>query len=278
MINNLCSQLSYSSSFSEIKVTVENHLLWITLNRPDFSNAFSIQMMDELLPVLKKANFDDQIRVIIIQGEGKAFCAGGDVKDMENKAGMFAGEANELRENYMQGIQQIPLTMHSLQKPVIALVNGAAIGAGCDFACMCDIRIGTPQAKFAETFSKLSLVPGDGGTYFLSRVVGFAKASEMFFTGDLIGADEALRIGLLNHIYPEHDFQNKVRELATKIAGNAPVAIKMTKRALIHAQENSLQSHLDLLSAYQGISQRTNDHFEGLKALKNKTHADFKGL
>jgi enoyl-CoA hydratase/carnithine racemase len=216
--------------------------------------------------------------VIIIKAEGKAFCAGGDVKDMESKAGMFAGEPNELRENYMQGIQQIPLTMHGLQKPVIALVNGAAIGAGCDFACMCDIRVGTPKAKFAETFSKLSLVPGDGGTFFLSRVVGFAKASEMFFTGDMVNADDALKIGLLNHIFSEEEVELKVRDLANKIANNAPVAIRLTKRALIHAQENSLHAHLDLLAAYQGISQRTNDHFEGLKALKNKSTADFKGF
>ncbi|MFZ4715146.1 MAG: enoyl-CoA hydratase-related protein [Bacteriovoracaceae bacterium] len=277
MIQNTSSRLSYEHSFSEIKVSLEGHLLWVTLNRPEFSNAFSITMMDELLPVLKKANFDDQVRVIIIQGAGKAFCAGGDIKDMENKAGMFAGEPNELRENYMQGIQQIPLTMNSLQKPVIALVQGAAVGAGCDFACMCDIRIGTSKAKFAETFSKLSLVPGDGGTFFLSRVVGFAKACEMFFTGDVIEAEEAQRIGLLNFIVNEVEAVEKVKAFATKIAMNAPIAVKMTKRALIHAQENSLQAHLDLLAAFQGISQRTTDHHLGLEALKNKTTAQFQG-
>lgn len=277
MLKNLNSSLSYQHIFKEIKVQQEGNLLWITLNRPEFSNAFSIQMMDELLPVLKKANFDDEIRVIIITGEGKAFCAGGDVKDMENKSGMFAGEPNELRENYMQGIQQIPLTMHALQKPVIALINGAAVGAGCDFACMADIRIGTTRAKFAETFSKLSLVPGDGGTFFLSRVVGYAKACEMFFTADTIDAEEAKKIGLLNYVVDEEKGKEKAKEVALKIAANAPVAIKMTKRALIHAQDSSLSAHLDLLAAFQGISQRTQDHFEGLKSLKNKTQSEFKG-
>lgn len=269
--------MSYQNKFPDLLVEKENSLLWITLNRPDFSNAFSTEMIHSLTGVLKLANFDDEIRVIIITGAGKAFCAGGDIKDMESKAGMFAGDSNKLRELYMNGIQQIPLTMNQMQKPIIAMVNGAAIGAGCDFSCMCDIRVASSRAKFGETFSKLSLVPGDGGTFFLQRVVGLPKAMEMFFTGDIYSSEEAYNIGLANFIVEESELKNKTKELALKIASNAPVAIKMTKKALYHASTSSLEAHLDLLAAFQGISQRTSDHFEGIAAFREKRNPTFTG-
>lgn len=278
MLNHFNSKLSYETSFKQLVVEFENNLLWIYLNRPENSNAFSLQMIDELTSVLKKANYDQDVRVIIISGMGKAFCAGGDIKEMEEKNGMFAGEPYELRENYSQGIQEIPRLMNKMQKPIIAMVNGAAVGAGCGFACMADIRIASTNAKFAETFSKLALVPGDGGTYFLQRVVGFSKACEMFFTGELYNAEEALKFGLVNIMTTPEELKEKTRAFALKIAQNAPTALALTKRSLIQAYDSTnLENILDSLAAYQGITQRTQDHYEGLKAFHEKRKPNFEG-
>ncbi len=142
-------------------VKKDGPLLWVTLNRPQHSNAFSDEMITELCRLLREADFDVDVRVIILTGAGKTFCAGGDVKAMEERTGMFSGGNEELRRRYMKGIQQIPLTIEALQTPLVAMVNGAAIGAGCDLACMCDIRVGCEQSRFGETFAKLALVPGD---------------------------------------------------------------------------------------------------------------------
>ena len=141
----------------EIECKQEEQTLWITLNRPENSNAFTSLMIEELVSTLYQADEDNSVRSIVITGKGKHFCAGGDVKDMQNKKGMFAGESNELRERYKRGIQKIPLCMNSLSTPVIAMVNGAAIGAGLDLACMCDLRIAADKAIFGETFAKLAI-------------------------------------------------------------------------------------------------------------------------
>lgn len=263
-------------NFKQLKLELKDHSLWITLNRPKNSNALSIDMIDELVSTLYKADSDNNIRSIIITGEGKHFCAGGDVIDMQKKQGMFAGESNELRERYKRGIQQIPVCMNSLSTPTIAMVNGAAIGAGLDLACMCDIRIASSNAKFGETFAKLGLIPGDGGTYFLQRVIGFSKAMELTLTCEVINAEEAKNIGLVNYTVGAEDLKSKTCELVNKINCNSPIAIQMAKRAIVHAYKNDLSSNLDLLSAYQGIAQRTSDHFAAVDTIFNKSQVDFK--
>lgn len=261
-----------------LKTTLSDHVLELTLNRPDVANAFHLPMIDELIKTLEFADHDPQVRVILITGAGKNFCAGGDVKAMENKKEMFSGEPDELRRNYQKGIQRIPKTMEALQKPTIAVVNGAAIGAGCDFATMCDLRVGSDNTKMGETFTKLALVPGDGGTYFLPRVVGYAKAMEMFLTGKIYKGVELKEIGLLNEmVADEGDLMSTGRQLAASIAQNAPTAIQMTKKALKVSYLKDLQTSLDLLAAFQGITQRTQDHFEGLKAFQEKRAPNFKG-
>lgn len=267
----------YSKEFKDIKCKLESSVLWITLNRPEAKNAISIQMIDELCSTLAHADFDNEVRVIVLTGEGSAFCAGGDIKDMKNKEGMFAGESNELKDRYQNGIQRIPRTIEALKTPVIAMVNGAAIGAGCDLSAMCDLRIVSEKAKFGETFSKLALVPGDGGTYFLPRVVGYTKAMEMFLTGKIYNSQEALDMGLANFVVKEDELISKTTEIAQSICNNSPIAVGMTKKALKQNFLNGLESALDLLAAYQGITQRTNDHFEGLKALESRSQASFKG-
>ena len=184
--------------FSKIILEKNDHIAKITLNRPESSNALDEEMIEELTSALTDLDIDNNIRCILLTGAGKHFCAGGDVKKMLNKEGMFAGEPNELRERYKRGIQQIPLTFERLSTPVVAVVNGAAIGAGLDLACMCDIRVSSTRAKFGETFAKLGLIPGDGGMWFLQRVVGYSKAVEMTLTANIYDSEEALKMNLVS--------------------------------------------------------------------------------
>ncbi|UOF01476.1 enoyl-CoA hydratase-related protein [Bdellovibrio reynosensis] len=267
----------YSQMFTHVKTDRSDGILWLTLANQEQSNAISTEMIDSLTNLLRHADFDPDVKVIVITGEGATFCAGGDIKAMENKTGMFAGQSNELRMRYMHGIQQIPKAIEDLSKPIIAMVNGAAIGAGCDLAMMCDIRIGCSKAKFGETFVKLGLVPGDGGTFFLQRVVGYSKAMQMSLTGDIIAGEEAYKWGLLNYYVAEDQLLNETKKLAEKISHNAPVAVQMTKKAMKIAYLSDLNTVLDLSAAYQGITQRTEDHFKALEGMKNKTTPEFTG-
>lgn len=265
-----------TKTFSKIKTEVSNHTLWLTLNDPENANALDLLMIDEFISVLEEADRSSEVRVIVITGEGKHFCSGGNIKAMESKTEMFSGEANELRENYMNGIQRIPRAMSALKTPTIAMVNGAAIGAGLDLACMCDIRTSSESAKFGETFTSIGLVPGDGGTYFLQRVVGFSKAMEMSLTADVYSADEALKMGLVSQVFSNESLKNETKKMSDKISSRAPIATQMTKKAIIHGYTNDLNSQLDLLSAFQAITQRSSDHFEALTKVKKKETPDFK--
>ncbi|HXH31078.1 MAG TPA: enoyl-CoA hydratase-related protein [Bacteriovoracaceae bacterium] len=265
----------YLKPFEDLLVEKRNHSLWVTLNRPEASNAYSTGMVRALVEVLRHADHDNQIRVIVLTGAGKNFCAGGDLKAMKGKTGMFAGESNELRESYLSGIQQIPMTISQLKTPLLAMVNGAAIGAGCDLAAMCDLRIASDSAVFAETFARVGLVPGDGGAFFLIRLVGFGKAMEMFLTCKKILADEALKLGLVNQVVLPEDLQKVTEGIVEEMASLPPIALQMTKKAMNHAYQNDLSSHLELMAAYQGITQRSSDHFKALDGMVEKKRTTF---
>lgn len=270
-------QSFYHQKFSHLEVAVKKtHQLWVTLNNPDQMNAITTPMIESLVKVLKYADFDSTIRVIVLTGAGKSFCAGGDIKAMQDKSGMFAGESNELRMRYMHGIQQIPRAIEEVSKPIIAMVNGAAIGAGCDLSMMCDLRTGSAQSKFGETFTRMGLVPGDGGTFFLQRVIGYSKAMQMFLTADLFEGQRALEFGLLNFLFEDSALVEETEKLAEKIAGLAPVAQSMTKKAMKISYLSDLSTSLDVLATFQGISQRTSDHFEALSAFNEKRRPNFK--
>lgn len=252
---------------TEIK---SNHQLWITLNNPEKLNAISYEMIDSLTATLFKAEMNSDVKVIVIRGAGNAFSAGGDVQAMKDKTGMFQGDSNELRMRYMQGIQKIPKCMEDLSKPILAMVNGAAVGAGCDLSMMCDLRIGCEASRFGETFAKLGLVPGDGGTFFLTRVIGFSKAMQMTMTAELISGKKAFDFGLMNYFVEAADLEKETIALANHIASLPSTAIQMAKKSLKAAYRNDLQVNLDLLAAFQGIAQRTADHENAAQAFFQK--------
>jgi enoyl-CoA hydratase/carnithine racemase len=270
--------MDYSlASYRDLLVKRVGHSLWITLNRPDFSNAYSEGLVADLPKLLELADRDAEVRVILLTGAGKSFSAGGDIKAMKDETGMFAGGPNQLRLAYERGIQQISKAMEALQTPIIAVVNGAAVGAGCDLTCMCDLRLASESAKFAVTFAKLGLVPGDGGTFFLPRVVGQAKALEMYFLGKSYSAQEALAMGLVNEVCADDKLISRAQEVADAIGAQAPIAIALTKKAIKSSSRLELWAALDLLAAFQGIAQRTDDHHEGVSALLEKRSPKFHG-
>jgi 2-(1,2-epoxy-1,2-dihydrophenyl)acetyl-CoA isomerase len=265
----------YLRQFEDLLVEKKAHGLWITLNRPEASNAYSSGMVAALVEVLRHADEDNSIRAIVLTGAGNNFCAGGDVKAMKGKHGMFAGESNELREAYQAGIQTIPKTIAQLRTPIIAMVNGAAVGAGCDLAAMCDLRIVAESATFAETFAKVGLVPGDGGAYFLIRLVGFARAMEMFLTCKTYSAGAAKEMGLVNEVVPLAQLRERTAELVENLCALPPIALQMTKKSLVQAYHSDLISHLDLVAAFQGITQRSSDHFKALDGMLDKKKPTF---
>lgn len=253
-------------------------IVTMTLNDPDTRNAISdAPMIDAILEALARAEADPAARVIILTGAGRAFSSGGNIKTMGKSGGLNDPLAARTRLNYRHGIQRIPLAMEALELPVIAAVNGPAIGAGCDLTLMCDIRIAGQSARFAESFVKLGIIPGDGGAWLLPRVVGFSKACEMALTGDAVDAQEALRIGLVSQVVEDAALASAARAVALRIAANPVHAVRMTKRILRQASHQSLAEVLELSAAFQALAHATGDHAEAVAAMLGKRPATFTG-
>jgi enoyl-CoA hydratase/carnithine racemase len=237
----------------------------VRMNRPETHNALSVpDEMGEFAELCAALRADQSAKVVILTGNGKSFCAGGNVKDMQQRSGMFTGTPAEIRDRYRSGIQRIPLALYELELPVIAAVNGAAIGAGLDLACMCDIRLAAASAVFAESFVKLGIVPGDGGAWLLPRVIGMPKASLMAYTGDSIDAATALEYGLVSKVIADEALMTEARALAGKIAANPGHALRLTKRLLREGQHLRLDSLLELSAAFQALAHHTDEHHEAV--------------
>ena len=257
---------------------VEAHVATVTIDVPDQRNAISDPpVIDALIDALQRADADPAVRVVILTGAGPVFSSGGNVKAMAGPGGLRDAAPYRTRRNYRDQIQRIPLAIEALDVPVIAAVNGAAIGAGCDLACMCDLRIAAASARFAESFVKVGIVPGDGGAWLLPRVVGFAKAAEMALTGDPIDAAEALRIGLVSQVVADADLPAAARTLADRIAVNPPVAVRLTRRLLRAAWNNRLDTVLEMSAALQALAHATADHDEAVAAFVGKRVPKFTG-
>jgi enoyl-CoA hydratase/carnithine racemase len=249
-----------------------------TLNRPDERNAISeTAHSQEIADFCAAMTRDASVRAIVLTGAGKAFCAGGNVKHMRDKAGMFGGSPFDIRNRYRTGIQMIPTALYKLEVPVVAAVNGPAIGAGLDLACMCDVRVASSRALFAESFVKLGIVPGDGGAWLLPRVIGMARASLLTLTGETIDAARALEYGLVAEVVEPDQVLGRALEVAQSIAANPGHATRMAKRLLREGQDMKLAPLLELSAAYQALAHHTQDHAEAIAAFLEKRTPDYTG-
>lgn len=252
-------------------------LLWLTLCRPEARNAYSMEMVDGLVAALSDATLDDTVRAVILTGEGSAFSAGGDLKMMREHSGMFAGAPAEVRTRYLEGIHRIPRRIAAFDKPLIAAINGPAIGAGLDLACMCDLRIAARSARFGSTFVHVGLIPGDGGAYFLTRTVGFPRALELVMSGRIIDTDEASAIGLVSEVVEDGVLHDAARAHARRLLAASPLAVRLAKRLCYRSYEASLEVSLELAATYQGIVQNTADHDESVSAMLERRRPVHRG-
>ena len=256
----------------------DGHVVTLTLNAPDKRNAIStFADCDAVVAAVHRVNRDRSVRAVILTGAGTAFCAGGDLKAMRDRRGIIEGSHADLRENYRRGVQAMANALYDCDAPTIAAVNGPAIGLGLDVACMCDMRIASEKASFAESFVKVGIVPGDGGAWLLPRVVGMSVACEMSFTGDVLTPQEAKEVRLVSRVVPHEELMDAARALAGRIAANPPEMVRMTKRLLREGQHTRLSTLLEMSAAFQALAHSTEDHKEAVGAMLEKRKPTFTG-
>jgi 2-(1,2-epoxy-1,2-dihydrophenyl)acetyl-CoA isomerase len=258
---------------SDLLYEVKDTVATITLNRPDKLNAFTRDMIDAWTKSLNAAQTDDSVNVIVVTGAGRAFCSGGDVGRMGE------GEPSALdgKNTLWEGVHRVPKMLETVDKPVIAMVNGLAVGAGMGMCVMCDMRVAAESARFSTGYVRVGLVPGDGDTYFLPRLVGAAKALELLWTADFIEAPEAHRLGIVQRVVPDAQLKDATYALARQIADGPQVPIRMIKRLVYQSLKLDLRTHLDLVSSHMSIVRQTADHAEGVAAFKEKRPPRFQG-
>ena len=251
----------------------------ITLNRPERMNAFTPLMLDEWLDALNDAHLDDEIRVVILTGNGRGFCTGADVvRSGEGLSLVDRSRSHVDNRNFLRdSVQRIPRLVSIMEKPYIAAVNGAAVGAGMDMASRCDMRFAAESARFGMTYVRMGLIPGDGGCYFLPRIVGMAKALDLIWSGRLFDAKEALEMGYVSTVVSDDDLIAHTREYAAKLVSGPAVAIQQAKRLAYRSQDITLDSALDLAQQAMFIAQETEDSREGPRAFAEKREPEFKG-
>jgi len=252
---------------------LDGGVLTLTLDRPDARNALTIELIRDLTEEVVKAATDDSVRCIVLTGKGKAFCAGGDIKQMLERK----GKAMETRERLRAGLNPLALALHDIEKPVIARLNGDAVGAGCCLALNCDIVVAAESARIGLTFIRVGLVPDTGGTFNIPRLVGLQRAKLMHFTGDLISARAAEAIGLVTLVVPDSELDAKVSSLASRFASMPTRTIGMAKRAFHRALSSDFAQALEFEAYAQGYCFTTEDHAEGVEAFLAKREPKFKG-
>lgn len=254
---------------------VENDIATLTMNRPKKLNAFTSEMLKGLISALDECDEREDVRAVILTGAGRGFSSGGDIGGM--------GEESDSRPHVTKSriwneIQAFPKRTARFEKPLIAAVNGAAIGGGMDLALACDIRIAGESARFAETYAKIGLLPGGGGAYFLPRLVGKARALELLWTADFIDAAAALEIGLVNHVFPDGDLMEATTKLAKRIAAMPPLSIRLIKRTVNQSLDADMTTALDLVSSHIAIARAGHDHPEAIKAFREKRAGTYEGF
>ena len=260
-----------------ILLEIRGRVAIATLNRPASRNALDDEMVEALVATCARVDADLGISALVLAANGPAFCAGGNVKDMHARTGMFGGSAAEMRRAYRAGIQRIPLAVHGVEVPVIAAVGGPAVGAGFDLALMCDIRLAAAEATFAESFIRLGLVSGDGGAWLLQRVAGVSRAYQMTLTGDAISVEQALLWGIVSSVHPADRLLPEAVAIAERIASHPPHSVRLNKRMLRAAERTTLAESLETAAALQSIVQHTDDLREGVAAAIEKRKPRFTG-
>jgi enoyl-CoA hydratase/carnithine racemase len=257
----------------ELLYEVKDRIATLTLNRPDKLNAFTGPMIDRWAWALGEAQRDPEVNVVVVTGAGRAFCAGGDVARMGEGRPTPLDHKNQLWEN----IHRVPKALEAMDKPVIAMVNGVAVGAGMGMSLMCDVRIASDAARFSTGYVRVGLVPGDGDTYFLPRLVGSAKALELLWTAEFVEAAEALRLGIVNRVVPAAELSEATYAFARQVADGPQIPIRMIKRLVYQSLRLDLRTHLDLVSSHMAVVRETEDHREGVRAFGEKRPPKFTG-
>lgn len=260
---------------SDLEYGIRNRVAWIRLNRPDQKNAFTLEMIDDWVQHLQQAGADSEVGAIVLTGNGGSFCSGVDlavIEDLQKR-----GDALAWKSLLWDRVHRIAFALERLDKPVIAAVAGAAVGAGMDMSLMCDLRFAGRSARFCEGYIRIGAVPGDGGCYFLPRLVGSAKALELFLSGEFVDAEEALRIGMVNRIYEDAELEERTQQFAEKIVAHSPVALRMIKRAVYQSRDADLRTALDMISSHMGVVQTTRDAQEAFNAFREGRRPRFLG-
>ncbi|EDT41655.1 enoyl-CoA hydratase-related protein [Burkholderia ambifaria] len=257
---------------------IEGRVATLTLNRDDVRNELTgTTLVDDIEATVDWINRNEAISALVLTGAGKAFSSGGNIKDMLAKKGGFGGNVYDVQTKYRQGIQRIPLAMERLEVPSIAAINGAAIGAGFDLACMCDIRVSIADALMGETFINVGIIPGDGGGWLLQRLVGYQRAAELTFSGRTFRGADAQQMGIVLEVVPAEQLLSRCRSIALSFAGKAPRTLRLTKRLMKSAQRLNLPDFLDQCAVLQGMCHNSDDHVEALTATLEKRDPSFRG-
>ena len=263
---------------SLMKIEKRDHVAILTFDRPESMNALGEPGDgDAVRAACEEVNRDRNIRCAVLTGAGRSFSAGGDVKSMLEKKGAFAGSGVDIRENYQREFHALSKAIHDLQVPLIAAVNGAAVGLGCDLACLADVRIAAHDARFGVTFLKVGLIPGDGGAWLLQRVVGYSRAAELLFSGKLIDAATAEQWGLVSSVVQKEDLLAAALDLARQIAAQPSHALRLAKSLMRHGRAASYEAVMEMSASAQALCHLTDDHIEGVRAVIEKREATFRG-
>ncbi|MAA73336.1 MAG: enoyl-CoA hydratase [Salinisphaeraceae bacterium] len=250
-----------------LEFDIHERIATLTLNRPDQHNAFNDEMIALWTRALEECLVNDDVRCVVVTGAGKTFCSGGDLQELRGDIG---NAASTQKAKLWEGIHGVAKALHRLDKPVIAAVNGAATGAGMDMALWCDLRFAADSARFAETYVKVGLVPGDGGAWLLPRLIGTSRALELLLTGDFISAERALELGLVNRVYPAAELLEQTYECAGQLARGPRQAMRIIKRAVYQSHAQELHTHLDMMSSHMGVVMTAPEHAEGVAAFLEK--------
>ena len=247
----------------------------LTMNQPEQRNPLTgNHAVRDFLAAIERIHDDTSVRCVILTANGPSFSAGGDIREMKRQASPEVSEM-DIRHDYRRGIQRLSLGLFNLEGPVIAAMNGHAIGAGLDLACMCDIRIASEKARMAASFIKVGIIPGDGGAWLLPRIVGMSRAAEMVLTGDIIDAQQALAWNLVSRVVPHEELMPAARELAGRITQHASHSVRLTKRLLKEALRSPFETVLELSAVYQAVCHKTPDHSEAVDAFLEKRSPRF---